>query len=41
MRRGGDEMTRKTDPKPTNKEKDENYNRPGEDKGYTYQDCGK
>ncbi len=32
-------MKRKTDPRPDNREKDESYQLPGEDRGYTYQDC--
>lgn len=32
-------MPRKTNPNPTNKEENESYNLPGEDKGYSFEDC--
>ncbi len=32
-------MSGKTNRTPANKEKDESYTLPGEDKGYNYEDC--
>lgn len=41
MGREDNKVTGKTNPKPTNREKDESYNLPGEEKGYSYEDCTK